>query len=210
MASNRRKAFKRASSRAGVLPLSGGRGRVVSGLVPTRALLRHRSVSRVLDHVRAVRIFFPELKGAVIRVGLTRAARGYASMDGPTIWMNPYQLRRLTVAHELVHLLQGRGLVPGGEKTADLHALARHLDLVDDLPPYLKVPTGLSRCWGSDSPALRVLLHETARAALAYGNGSRRRAIHRFESALQSRWQEERAKIRSGKRRATRQLKLFG
>ena len=51
------------------------------GLIPTRALLRCRSRRRVLEKVRSVRRFFPELEGAAIRVGLTRTARGYAAVS---------------------------------------------------------------------------------------------------------------------------------
>ena len=128
------------------------------GLVPTRALAAHRSAARLLRMVRAVRLLFPELGDASIRVGLTRAASGYASLEGRTIWVNPYRLSRHTIAHELVHLLQSRGVVPGGEKTADLHALARHETLADDLPGDPAVPDGRARRGGRGGPAGPLLL----------------------------------------------------
>ncbi len=172
-----------------------GGGEGVGGLVPARALLRHRSMIRVLDQVRRVRYFFPELLGLTIRVGLTRAARGYASTEEMTVWMNPHRLSHLTVAHELVHLVQNRGLIPGGEKTADLHALARHRSLVDDLPGYLAVPAELRRRWDPENARLRKLIHETARASLAESEGRPRRAIHRFEKNLIALWRRDRLEL---------------
>ena len=116
-------------------------------LRPTRALLRHASCPRVLDLVRQVRWFFPELDGKEIRVGLTRAAAGFAARNEDWIWINPYRLTRHTIAHELTHLLQNDGHVPQGEKSADLFALARHLSVVDDLPCYLVTPVSFQRAW---------------------------------------------------------------
>lgn len=172
-----------------------GGGEGVGGLIPTRALVRHRSSTRVLDQVRRVRYFFPELYGLTIRVGLTRAAQGFASTEKMTVWMNPYRLSHLTVAHELVHLVQNRGLIRGGEKTADLHALARHRSLVDDLPGYLAVPAELRRLWDPDNRRFRRLIHETAREALAEGEGRPRRAIHRFEKNLLALWRRDRLEM---------------
>ena len=176
-------------------PSLSGRGEGVGGLVPTGALARHRSSTGVLDRVRRVRYFFPELSGLTIRVGLTRAARGFASSDEMTVWMNPYRLSHLTVAHELVHLVQNRGLIPGGEKTADLHALARHRSLVDDLPGYLAVPAELRRRWDPERIGLGRLIHETAREAIDESDGKPRRAILRFEKNLLQYWRRDRAEL---------------
>ena len=161
-----------------------------NGLVPTRALLRNRSCARVLEQVRRVRHFFPELEKVTIRVGLTRAADGYASIESPAIWLNPRRLAHHTIAHEMIHLLQSRGLVPGGEKSADLHALARHVVLADALPGYLAVPNEMRYLWDSRRPEHRRLLCGTARDALVAGAGSYRRSIRIFEERLPGRWTE--------------------
>lgn len=164
----------------------------------------------MLEQVRLVLAFFPELGGLEIRVGLTRAAHGYASMESLEVWMNPYRLTLQTITHELVHLVQARGLLPGGEKTADLYALARHPALVDDLPGYLKVPEGFVLEWAKGVRARPAgLLHRTARESLALTD-TPRRAIRRFESMLAARWdagdRAAPAPIRSG----APQLPLFG
>lgn len=194
------------SSFLGPLMRGAGEG---GGLYPTRALARHRSCPRVLDQVRLVRYFFPELGGLAIRVGLTRAAQGYASLEDDTIWMNPYRLTHLTVAHELIHLVQNRGSIPGGEKTADLHALARHLTLVDDLPGYLRVPPELVRRWKPGRLPFGRLLHETAKEAIAGSDGKPRRAIHLFEKRIDRRWEEARGELVGGKTMAA-PIALFG
>ncbi|MFH1278483.1 MAG: hypothetical protein ABIK65_08905 [Candidatus Eisenbacteria bacterium] len=189
-------------------PLMAGAGEG-GGLYPTRALVRNRSCPRILDQVRRVRYFFPELRGTAIRVGFTRAAQGYASLEDDTIWMNPYRLTHLTIAHELVHLVQNRGLVPGGEKTADLHALARHITLVDDLPGYLRVPPELRRRWNPARLSFGRLLHHTAARAIADSDGKPRRAIHLFEKEIDVRWEESRDAL-AGKTKRAAPLALFG
>ena len=69
-------------------------------------------------------------------MGLTKSAAGYASCEEFAIWLNPHRYSRHTIAHELVHLLQNAGHVNGGERSTDLHALARHPCLADDLPTW--------------------------------------------------------------------------
>lgn len=157
-------------------------------LVPTSALLRHVSCPRVLTLVRQVRGFFPELDGIGIRVGLTRSAAGFAAKEEPVIWVNPHRLTRHTIAHELTHLLQFRGFLPLGERSADLHSLARHPVLVDDLPCYLKLP----RTMRSADPvrrqkALGLIAAVAAEAAARRAEGHRTYLVW-FEEEIARRW----------------------
>ena len=109
----------------------------------TRPWLGSPHLKRARRELDAVRDHFPELEGLTVRVGLTkrRAVLGLASLgEVPMIWIRPRRIYRCAIAHELVHLLQARDLVPGGEKTCDLHTLARSPELIDVTPFYLKVP----------------------------------------------------------------------
>ena len=172
------------------LALWGGAGGGRSDLLATSVLLRHKSCPRVLEMIRQVRLFFPELDGVTIRVGLTRTAAGLASREQPWIWVNPRKLTRHTIAHEFVHLLQNRGEVPGGEKSADLHALARHPFLVDDLPYYLKLPRSLRLAQAGARDAVFTLLSEVSREALRQKEGGLRNYLRWFENELERRWSE--------------------
>jgi len=164
-------------------------------LVPTSALLRHVSCPRVLNLVRQVRVFFPELDGLQIRVGLTRRAAGLAAREEPSIWINPYRLTRHTIAHELIHLLQFRGFVPLGERSADLYALARHPVLADDTPWYLKVPRSMVTASGPVAQKIPGLLHTLARDALTRREQGHRTYLQWFEEELASSWKEVRRSV---------------
>jgi hypothetical protein len=179
-----------------------------SDLVPTSALLRNPSCPRVLRTVRQVRTFFPELDGVGIKVGLTRRAAGLAGRDEPAIWINPYRLTRHTIAHELVHLLQFRQLLPQGERSADLYAIARHPVLVDDSPCYLKVPRSLVNATGPVSAKIPGLLHSLACEALRRREAGLRTYLQWFEIELVSRWRD----LRNAARRPASpvQERLFG
>ena len=84
-------------------------GRDTAGLFrATRPLLRHRSRNNVFKKLEYVRRFFPEFGREIIRVGLTRVASGMAIPGGHEIWFNPSQISFHAIAHEFVHLLQGR------------------------------------------------------------------------------------------------------
>ena len=144
----------------------------------------------MLRSIRQVRAFFPELDGVGIKVGLTRRAAGLAGRDEPAIWINPYRLTRHTIAHELVHLLQFRQLLPQGERSADLHALARHPVLVDDSPCYLKIPRGMANATGPVSAKIPGLLHSLAREALRRREEGLRTYLQWFETELVSRWRD--------------------
>jgi hypothetical protein len=176
-------------------------------LVPTTALLRHVSCARVLALVRQVRGFFPELDGIGIKVGLTRSAAGFAAKEEPIIWVNPYRLTRHTIAHEFAHLLQFRGFLPLGERSADLHSLARHAVLVDDLPCYLKLP----RTMRTLDPLLRAkafgLISTVAAEAAARRAAGHRTYLVWFEEELARRWESLRGEARP--REVARQAALF-
>jgi hypothetical protein len=142
--------------------------------------------SSALRRLESVRAHFPELDRISVRVGRTqsRKAHAWASLDPrvPAVWIKPGSLRKFTVAHEFMHLLQARGLVPRGEKMADLHAIARHAELIDKPPAYLRVPRILFDVDGSPRPGVPALLHRTANQAIEESQGRPRRAVRTFES----------------------------
>jgi hypothetical protein len=94
--------------------------------------------------------------------------------------VRPRRLDHFTIAHEFTHLLQARGLVPGGERACDLWALARSPLLIDKPPGYLKLPRALHYAQGL-TPRAGELLHEAARRALAARAAGDRRYLQRFE-----------------------------
>jgi hypothetical protein len=133
-----------------------------------------------------VRRFFPELDGTTIRVGIAkrRGVLGWGSLDPehPGIWVRPRLLHHFTIAHELTHLLQARGLVPRGERACDLWALARSPLIVDSAPGYLRLPRGMRthrlEAWQS------TLLSDAARRAVAARLSGDRRYLQRFEREI--------------------------
>ena len=151
----------------------------------TRAWAGSPHLKRARRELDAVRDHFPELDDVTVRVGLTkrRNVLGLASLGAtPMIWIRPRRIHRCAIAHELVHLLQARKLVPGGEKTCDLHTLARSPAVIDVAPFYLKVPARFHD--GSReqrvAPEAAAVLHVLALDALA--GRSARSAIHAFEA----------------------------
>lgn len=137
-----------------------------------------------MSKVRYVRRFFPELDDLTLRIGLTRSAAGFAEVEGDRLWLNPNRLSLHTIAHELTHLLQGRGLVPRGERSCDLFALARDVSLVDAMPYYLKVPSKLGDADGWLKPGAAAPLHELAVEAKARRASGERRYLQWFETAV--------------------------
>jgi hypothetical protein len=149
----------------------------------TGPLGRHGRGGEVLTKVRYVRRFFPELDGLALKIGLTRTAAGLAELEGDRLWLNPNRLSLHTIAHELVHLLQGRGLVPHGERSCDLFALAREVTLVDAMPAYLRVPGALADQRGWLKPGVAPVLHRIAVEAAARRERGERRYLRWFENA---------------------------
>lgn len=146
--------------------------------------------ARIVERIEFVRRFFPELDGLTIRVGLARkpGVLGWGSLDPdrPGIWVRPRRLHLFTVAHELTHLLQARGLVPRGERACDLWALARSPLIVDHAPGYLKLPRALRR----PEPSLEhaYLMCDAARRAVAAREAGDRRYLANFERDLAERF----------------------
>jgi hypothetical protein len=145
----------------------------------------HRS--RIRERLEFVRRFFPELESATIHVGLAqkRGVLGWGSLDPerPGIWVRPRRLAYFTVAHELTHLLQARGLVPRGERACDLWALARSPLLNDSLPGYLRVPRALRARDGIELGDAS-LLHDSARHAIEARSRGDRRYLTSFERVV--------------------------
>jgi len=141
---------------------------------------------RILEHVEFARKFYPELEGVSIRIGLAqkRGVLGWGSLDPerPGIWVRPRRLQLFTIAHELTHLLQARGLIPRGERQCDLWALARSPLLIDSAPNYLRLPRALRR--GRPTNDQAHALCTAARSAIASREAGDRRYLARFEASL--------------------------
>lgn len=163
-----------------------------------------------------MRGFFPELDGITVRVGLVRkrGVLGWGSLDPdqPGIWVRPRRLDAFTIAHELTHLLQARGLVPRGERACDLWALARSPLLVDTPPGYLAVPARLRR--RQPLPvAHAALLHRAAVEALAARERGERNYLRRFERDVEAAVRDLPAAEHEARRRpgfGTALLGMFG
>ncbi|MDM7917228.1 MAG: hypothetical protein QUU85_18455 [Candidatus Eisenbacteria bacterium] len=128
--------------------------------------------------------FFPELHETGLRIGIARGADGYASLEEPRIWLNPRGLCYQTISHELVHLLQARGLVPMGERSCDLFSLARDQVLVDAAPVYLRIPEAYLTPRGGLRPESPWAFYRTAREAIRRREEGERQYIRWFERAL--------------------------
>ena len=166
----------------------------------SRLVLRSPHFERILQQLEFVRPFFPELGALTIRVGLVRkpGILGWGSLDpdAPGVWVRPRRQDSFTIAHEFTHLLQARGLVPRGERSCDLFALARSPLLVDHPPGYLRLPMALRRLRRLDA-AHGTLLHRAAcRALEARGRGDRR-YIQNFERDIAQGWSANEAPPRA-------------
>jgi len=141
---------------------------------------------RIRERIEIVRGFFPELVGVTVRVGLAqkRGVLGWGSLDPerPGIWVRPRRLELFTIAHEMTHLLQARGLVPRGERACDLWALARSALIIDSAPGYLKLPRPLRT--GTLGAGDATMLHRLAIEAIAARDQGDRRYLQRFERAV--------------------------
>ena len=150
---------------------------------------------RILERLDLVRRHFPELDGIQVRVGLARkrGVLGWGSLDpqAPGIWVRPRKLDRFTIAHELTHLLQARGLVPRGERACDLWALARSASVVDAAPNYLRLPRALRAAERLEAP-WPELLHQTARRAIEARAAGRRNYLASFEKEIERAWAQRR------------------
>ena len=152
----------------------------------SRLVLKSPHFERIRERIEFVRGFFPELTGVSVRVGLAqkRGVLGWGSLDPerPGIWLRPRRIDLFTVAHEMIHLLQARGLVPRGERQCDLWALARSPLVIDSPPTYLKLPRALKQRPVRTEHA--AMLHRAAREWIAAREGGDRRYLQRFEAAI--------------------------
>lgn len=157
----------------------------------SRLVLRSPHAPRIRERLEFVRAFFPELESLTVRVGLARkpGVLGWGSLDPerPGVWVRPRRLDYFTIAHELTHLLQARGLVPRGERACDLWALARSPLLVDTPPGYLALPRALRR-HRTLAGAQSQLLHVAAQRAVARRSQGDRRYLQRFEREIAEAW----------------------
>jgi hypothetical protein len=133
--------------------------------------------------------YFPELEQTSLKVGLAHGAHGYASLEerDPAIWLNPRGLSYQTIAHELVHLLQAKGLVPHGERSCDLYSLARDRMLVDAAPAYVRIPPEFVERNGRLRDGAPRVLNQTAREAISRRAAGERQYIRWFEQSLSHR-----------------------
>jgi hypothetical protein len=157
----------------------------------SRLVQRSPHRERILERVEFVRRFFPELDGCTVRLGLALkpGVLGWGSLDPeqPGIWVRPRRLDYFTVAHEFTHLMQARGLVPGGERQCDLYALARTPLIVDAPPGYLRLPRAL-RSKRKLSNEQAAFLCDCARRAIACREAGDRRYLVRFEREIAEAW----------------------
>jgi hypothetical protein len=152
----------------------------------SRLAARSPNHARIVEHLEFTRRFFPELSGITIHVGLAqkRGVLGWGSLDPerPGVWVRPRRLYLFTIAHEFTHLLQARELVPRGERSCDLFALARSPLLIDHAPGYLKLPRSFRR--GRPTAEQARVLCELARRAIAAREAGDRRYVQNFEREL--------------------------
>jgi hypothetical protein len=153
----------------------------------SRLAARSPHHARIVEHLEFARRFFPELADVTIHVGLAqkRGVLGWGSLDPerPGVWVRPRRLHLFTIAHEFTHLLQARDLVPRGERSCDLFALARSPLLIDHAPGYLKLPRAFRR-GRRPTPTQAQQLHVAAKRALAARDEGDRRYLLNFERGL--------------------------
>ena len=161
------------------------RGSSAPPYIVTRPLRAHRSCNRLMSRLSYVRRYFPELEGETIKVGLTRSASGMAVPGSNEVWLNPAHVSYHTIAHELVHLLQGRDAgIPQGERGCDVFSLARHWTLNDVCPSYVKVPRTLMDTRGVLTMEGAHLVYDVAMDAVRRRHKGMRNYITFFESKL--------------------------
>jgi len=115
-------------------------------VIYTRALQDRLTPDYEKMILRALREF-PELDGATITIGYTKRHLGVAIRDDMTIRLNPHHPSFNTIGHELTHLLQGRGKIPGGEVQCDIWTLARSPLFFDEAPTYLALGSKIKTNW---------------------------------------------------------------
>ncbi|MCH7548052.1 MAG: hypothetical protein IH969_00705 [Candidatus Krumholzibacteriota bacterium] len=138
-----------------------------------------------MSRLTYARRYFPELRGETIKVGLTKSASGMAVPGSNEVWLNPTHVSYHTIAHELVHLLQGRAAgIPQGERSCDVFSLARHWTLNDVCPSYVRIPRVLMDTRGMLTAEAAMLVYDVASDAVRRRHTGMRDYVNFFESTL--------------------------
>ncbi|HYS71935.1 MAG TPA: hypothetical protein VEM95_05890, partial [Thermoplasmata archaeon] len=161
-----------------------------SGMHPSERFLGHRHAGALADLVQSFLPRFPELDETEFELDLLPSSSwllGLAEQDRapPRIRLRPARPTNptltYTIPHELTHLLQvPLRLVPGGERSCDLFAMARAGDRFLVPPGYVRVPPAARRDWDRWSMTAAVL----ARAALVRRSEGTRTYIAWWERSL--------------------------
>jgi hypothetical protein len=134
-------------------------------------------------------LFYPELEGQEIRVGITNRTNilGEADSHKSLIRLKVSSLCYNTVGHELMHLSQRTthinqdfDIIPYGEKQCDIWTLARNKIFADKPPYYLKIPNSIRSDWHQFSNCIRDLCIES----IACRHEGDRRYIVNLESKI--------------------------
>ena len=136
--------------------------------------------------------YFPELS-PLVRIGLTRLFEGFVYQSSRGTAKLNLEVRRqkngqwqlpthLTIAHELMHLVQfDSDEIPNGETACDIFTLARLPPrFIDESPTYLFVPPKARETWRE---ADAELAHELAKVAV--------RKLKDGDESYASYWEDE-------------------
>ena len=155
--------------------------------------LKDKITPEIDARIREVFEHFPEFGDTTISIGtITTRKFGTAEVGGNKINLKVGRKHPLkhTIAHELMHLLQGRDgyNVPQGERSCDLWVCARSPELLDDLPQYIKLPLTKE---DMECEFTRTLVTQLARKAISERNSGNRRYIKWFEREAEALFAEK-------------------
>lgn len=170
----------------------------------TRRLSSYRHGPAILALAESFLPYFPELRGTVVELDLLPSSSWLLGLaDGmrpiPRIRLRPARPTNptltYTIPHELTHLLQRPlGLLPQGERSCDLFAMARAGERFRVAPGYVRVPRSARLAWPSWAWEAADLAREAVRRRsrgertyIAWWEATfRARATHRVPTA--DRW----------------------
>jgi hypothetical protein len=150
----------------------------------TSRFIKKRRLWPIIDRLNQVRKHFPELRSVTITVGVSVSADGKAAKEVHGVWFRSRTASRYTIAHEFIHLLQGRKGIPSGERSCDLFTMARHVSFCDQAPNYLKIPHRLMDGRRYFHPWVSRRAHKLAIKAIAMRKKGHRQYIAWFEKEL--------------------------
>ena len=158
----------------------------------TTGFAAYRHAAPLADLVLSFLPRFPELEDTEFELGLLPPSSWLLGLaehdrDPPRIRLRPARPTNptltYTIPHELTHLLQiPLGLVPGGERSCDLHAMARAGDRFLVPPGYVRVPEAARGDWGRWAFVAALL----AREALTRRSEGAQQYIVWWEASLRS------------------------